>query len=226
MPLLRSEYDAMSRSLSAKPLAYLPNFTARKVQAIPVGLLGDVPDSLAAWATRYLALAVVGVRSEEVTKKIALHLDRFVGFFLESYDHDRISACLRRDVLAWQKTMVEQGQAPATVNNLLASLSAFTTWVAAQAPTVFPVGDPAKGVRELGLLPLEPRALTPGPGALAEEPPRPVGAVPLRQGSELSRDHRRGAGPRPRASVARPRDRLPVLVDGLAPRASGPRERP
>jgi integrase len=33
--------------------------------------------------------------------------------------------------------------------------------VAAQAPQVFPVGDPAKGVRELGLPPLEPRALTP-----------------------------------------------------------------
>jgi hypothetical protein len=32
----------------------------------------------------------------------------FVGFFLENYDHDRISACLRRDVLAWQKAMVEQ----------------------------------------------------------------------------------------------------------------------
>ena len=151
----------MTQSSSPKALAYLPNFTARKVQAIPVGLLADVPDSLAAWATRYLALAVVGVRSEEVTKKIALHLDRFVGFFLESYDHDRISACLRRDVLAWQKAMVEQGLAPATVNNHLASLSAFTTWVAAQAPTVFPVGDPAKGIRELGLPPLEPLALTP-----------------------------------------------------------------
>ena len=69
--------------------------------------------------------------------------------------------CLRRDVLAWQQALVEQGLAPATVNNHLASLSAFTTWVAAQAPTVFPVGDPAKGIRELGLPPLEPRALTP-----------------------------------------------------------------
>lgn len=144
-----------------RTLTHLPNFTARKVQAIPGGLAEDVPDSLAAWATRYLALAVVGVRSEEVTKKIALHLDRFVGFFHESYGHDRISTCLRRDVLAWQKTMVAQGLAPATVNNHLASLSAFTTWVAAQAPAVFPVGDPAKGIRELGLPPLEPRALTP-----------------------------------------------------------------
>jgi integrase len=131
------------------------------VRAVPGGLPADVPDSLAAWATRYLALAVVGVRSEAVTQKIALHLDRFVGFFIESYGHDRISTCLRRDVLAWQRQLVDQGLAPATVNNHLASLSAFTTWVAAQAPTVFPVGDPAKGIRELGLPPLEPRALTP-----------------------------------------------------------------
>ena len=151
----------MSHSRPPKALAYLPNVTARKVQAIPGGLPADVPDSLAAWATRYLALAVVGVRSPAVTQKIALHLDRFVGFFYESYGHDRISTCLRRDVLAWQRALVDQGLAPATVNNHLASLSAFTTWVAAQAPHVFPVGDPAKGIRELGLPPLEPRALSP-----------------------------------------------------------------
>lgn len=151
----------MSGPASSKPLAYLPNFTARKVQAIPAGLPQDVPDSLSAWATRYLALAVVGVRSPAVTQKIALHLDRFIAFFQEGYGHDRISTCLRRDVLAWQRALVGQGLAPATVNNHLASLSAFTTWVAAQAPAVFPVGDPAKGIRELGLPPLEPRALSP-----------------------------------------------------------------
>jgi integrase len=151
----------MPHSALPKTLVYLPNFTARKVQAISGGPPADVPDSLAAWATRYLALAVVGVRSEAVTKKLALHLDRFVGFFHESYGHDRISTCLRRDVLAWQQALVGQDLAPATVNNHLASLSACTTWVAAQAPTVFPVGDPAKGIRELGLPPLEPRALSP-----------------------------------------------------------------
>src|SRR5688572_21316860 len=105
MSLLRSEHDAMSGSNPAKDLLYLPNFTARKVQAIPGGLPQDVPDSLAAWATRYLALAVVGVRSPAVTQKIALHLDRFVGFFHESYGHDRMSTCLRRDVLAWQRAL-------------------------------------------------------------------------------------------------------------------------
>jgi integrase len=151
----------MSGSVPTKTLAYLPNFTARKVQAVPGGLPEDVPDSLAAWATRYLALAVVGVRSAAVTQKIALHLDRFIAFFHEGYGHDRIGTCLRRDVLAWQRALVDQGLAPATVNNHLASLSAFTTWVAAQAPLVFPVGDPAKGIRELGLPPLEPRALSP-----------------------------------------------------------------
>jgi hypothetical protein len=110
----------MSRSASPNTLAYLPNFTTRKVQALPDGLPADVPDSLAAWATHYLALAVVGVRSEAVTRKIALHLDRFVGFFVASYGHDRISTCLRRDVLTWQRALVDQGLAPATVNNHLA----------------------------------------------------------------------------------------------------------
>ena len=53
----------MTGSEPTKTLAHLPNFTARKVRAVPGGLPADVPDSLAAWATRYLALAVVGVRS-------------------------------------------------------------------------------------------------------------------------------------------------------------------
>ena len=53
----------MTGSSLPKTPAHLPNFTARKVRAIPGGLPEDVPDSLAAWATRYLALAVVGVRS-------------------------------------------------------------------------------------------------------------------------------------------------------------------
>src|SRR5688500_1568261 len=126
----------MTQSSLPKTLSYLPNFTARKVQAIPGVLPADVADSLAAWATRFLALAVVGVRSDEVTKKIALHLDRFITFFLESYGHDRISTCLRRDVLAWQQQLVKDGLAPATINNHLAAVSAFTTWVAVQAPTV------------------------------------------------------------------------------------------
>jgi len=51
--------------------------------------------------------------------------------------------------------------AHATVNNHIASLSAFTTWVHTHNPHLFPVGDPAKGVGELSLPPLEPRALSP-----------------------------------------------------------------
>lgn len=47
------------------------------------------------------------------------------------------------------------------INNHLASLSAFTTWVHTHNPDLFPVGDPAKGIGELGLPPLEPRALSP-----------------------------------------------------------------
>src|SRR5207247_2202844 len=70
------------------------------------------------------------------------------------------SSCLRRDVLAWQTSLHDHALAPATVNNHLASLSAFTTWVAAQAPRLFPTGDPAKGLPTLGLPPLEPRALS------------------------------------------------------------------
>ncbi len=107
-----------------------------------------------------MELAVVGVRSETVAEKAALHLGRFVGFFRDAYGHDRISAVVRRDVQAWQRSLVGGGLAPSTVNNHLASLSAFTTWVDTQAPRLFPAGDPAKGIKELRLPPLEPRALS------------------------------------------------------------------
>jgi hypothetical protein len=107
----------------------LASFTSRKVTGLADTLTEAVPDSLAAWMTRYLTFAVVGVRSPAVAEKIALHLDRFIQFFTENYGHDRISTLLKRDVLAWQRTLKEQGFAPATTNNHLTSLSGFTTWV-------------------------------------------------------------------------------------------------
>lgn len=119
-----------------------------------------IPDSLAGWIDRYRQLAVTGVRSEAVTQKISLHLRRFRAFFDQTYGHDRIATCLKRDVVAWQRHLEEQGLAAATINNHLASLSAFATWVQAQAPRAFPNGDPTKGVGELPLPPLEPRALS------------------------------------------------------------------
>ena len=118
------------------------------------------PDTLSAWRERYLQLAVTGVRSPAVAAKITLHLQRFADFFAERYGHDRIATCLRRDVLSWQRHLRDEQQlAPATVNNHLAALSAFTSWVHAQDPRCFDCGDPAKGIREIGLPALEPRAL-------------------------------------------------------------------
>jgi len=140
----------------------LTSFTSRKGTGLADTLRDAVPDALPAWMTRYLTFAIVGVRSPAVAEKIALHLDRFTPFFSERYGHDRISTLLKRDVLAWQRALKAQGFAPATTNNHLASLSGFTTWVHAQSPRLFPVGDPAKGIGELGLPPLEPHALTEG----------------------------------------------------------------
>jgi site-specific recombinase XerD len=78
---------------------------------------------------------------------------------METYGHDRISTCLKRDVVAWQAHLQEQGLAHSTINNCLASLSGFTTWVQTLNSQIFPAGNPTKGIGELGLPPLEPRAL-------------------------------------------------------------------
>ncbi len=131
---------------------YPAQSTSRKVKGTP-------DDSLRAWIQHYLRLAVAGVRSEAITHKIALHLTRFQEFFATICVEEPISHCLRRHVLAWQNHLQQEGFAASTINNHLASLSAFTTWVQAQAPSLFPMGDPAKGIGELALPPLEPRAL-------------------------------------------------------------------
>ncbi len=167
-----------------------------------------VPDSLEAWIDRYLELIVRGVRSDAVTAQIALHLDRYRVHFVETYGHDRISACLPRDVRDWQEALVRRGLAPATVNGHMASLSAFTTWVHAQAPGLFPAGDPAKGIGSLGLPPLEPRALT-------DEQVRSLKNLcdRLPRFHQLKgRRHSRTPEPRPRARGRPWRDRAIVFV--------------
>ena len=144
---------------TVEKVQYLDKFTARKVQDDKIQLLATLRDSLDAWTTQYLHLAVIGVRSPAVTQKIALHLTRFLEYFQRAYGHDRISTCLKRDVVAWQKQMQAEDLAHSTINNHLASLSSFCTWVHSHAPRLFAAGDPTKGVGELGLPPLEPRAL-------------------------------------------------------------------
>src|SRR5689334_3186322 len=136
---------------------YVTQNTSRKVAPPHLSVLPIPGDSLREWMDSYQTLAVVGARSEAVAQKITLHLSRFHDFFRTAYGHDRLSACLRRDVLAWQKHLRDTGMAASTVNNHLASLSAFTTWVLAHKADVFPLGDPTKGIGELALPPLEPR---------------------------------------------------------------------
>ena len=119
-----------------------------------------VPDRLSAWIEHYRQLAVTGIRSKAVAQKIVLHLARFQAFFVDRYGHERLSACVKRDVLAWRQSLAEQALAPATINNHLASLSSFAGWVQAQNPHLFPNGDPTHGIGELPLPPLEPRALS------------------------------------------------------------------
>jgi hypothetical protein len=137
---------------------------SRKVVPLPIGGL-TAPDSIKQWAGRYLDAAGRGVRSAEVADKIALHLARFRDHFASAHSHDRLSAVVRREVLAWRHHLTAAptagglGLAPATVNTHLASLSGFTTWVCAHSPAALPHGNPCAKVSDLPLPALEPRAL-------------------------------------------------------------------
>ncbi len=48
-------------------------------------MVQKLPDSLIGWMGYYLEVAVHGIRSEEVTGKIQLHLRRFQRFFEQRY---------------------------------------------------------------------------------------------------------------------------------------------
>jgi len=117
--------------------------------------------TVSAWGARYEELALTGVRSREVTERIALHLRRFGEYLSVTYGHERLTSVVRRDVVGWRDALVLSGLGAATVNNHLASLSGFCGWVLARAPDALPGGDPTSGVRTLALAPLEPRALLP-----------------------------------------------------------------
>jgi integrase len=136
---------------------------------VPIGGLGAA-DSIEEWASRYLDAAVCGVRSVEVAGKIALHVARFRDHFADTHGHERLSAVVRREVVAWREHLASSpespdvqglGLAPATVNAHLASLSGFTTWVIARDPAALPHGNPCAKVADLPLPPLELRALSP-----------------------------------------------------------------
>ena len=138
---------------------------SRKVVPLPIAGL-TATDSIEDWAGRYLDAAVRGVRSAEVAGKIALHLARFADHFTDAHGHERLTAVVRREVVAWRTHLAGGpeagglGMAPATVNAHLASLSGFTTWVIVRDPAALPHGNPCAKVTDLPLPPLEPRALS------------------------------------------------------------------
>jgi site-specific recombinase XerD len=92
-------------------------------------MLKSPSDSLREWMADYVRMAVEGIRSEEVCRRIQLHLDRFQSFFEERYGQEHLSSCVKRDVLAWRNQLEAKGLAASTINSHLASLSGFATWV-------------------------------------------------------------------------------------------------
>lgn len=141
---------------------HLDQFVAQKERRAIQQFIADLPDSLTAWIECYLDLVVVGARPDQVTRSIVLHLGRFADFFEARYGHERISTVLKRDIEAWIALLSDDlALAPATVNNHLASLSKFCSWVDARHRDLFACGNPVSGGRELPLPALEPQALSP-----------------------------------------------------------------
>ena len=67
--------------------------------------------TVSAWAARYEALALTGVRSREVTERIGLYLHRFAEYLEATYGHQRVGTVVRRDVVGWRDRSSHQGLA-------------------------------------------------------------------------------------------------------------------
>lgn len=123
--------------------------------------LALLPDDLFACTAWYLAIAITGVRSPDITKKISLHLSRFSEFIEDSYGETSLSIVTKRDVLGWQTSLDEDmSLARATTNNHLSSLSGFCTWISTHRPDLFVLGNPCQGIGPLPLPELEPPSLS------------------------------------------------------------------
>ena len=126
----------------------------------PNPLFFPVPnDSILEWSEFYVKMAVKGRYSD--TEKIERHLLRFGGFIRELYGHDRISTVTVRDIVGWKNELYDNGDGfmPSTVNGHLDSVSGFFSWLMDKSPNLLPLGDPSKGVKRIGHLPLVARAL-------------------------------------------------------------------
>jgi integrase/recombinase XerC len=135
--------------------------TSRKVIAV----YDEAEDLLTTWKNRFLESEIKGERDPDTVKKIDLQVQRFIDFFRKQYGHERVSAVVRRDVLAWldylygRKEEGGAGLAAATVNNHKAHLSRFMTWLHEQAPHLLP-DNPVDRIKDFLLPAPEPRALT------------------------------------------------------------------
>jgi len=98
-------------------------------------------------------------RPVEVIKKIMLHLKRFKDYYTEIYNNKKLSVCIKRDINGFQKKLLETGLSGSTVNNHIASISGFMSFIHTRYPDLFQKGLPTKGIGELPLPPLEPRTL-------------------------------------------------------------------
>lgn len=122
-------------------------------------------DSLQLWLEKYQDVLQKD-REKPQQKKIMLHVKRFIDFFYERYNHDKITALVKRDFTGWQeflyapKDQKGMGFKASTVNGHMSSLSSFIKWLCAAAPHLINE-NPMKGIREIMLPDPDPRTLTP-----------------------------------------------------------------
>ncbi|WP_375533223.1 tyrosine-type recombinase/integrase [Paenibacillus terreus] len=133
--------------------------TAKKFRAYEAA-----EDSMMLWFDKYMEEEIIGQHSD--VKKVRRQLLRFIQFFEERYGHDKVTALVKRDVVAWldQLYLPEDeggsGYAASTVNNHQSTLSGYITWLRGKVPYLIN-HDPMKGIREIMLPDPEPRTLTP-----------------------------------------------------------------
>ncbi|MBV6717246.1 tyrosine-type recombinase/integrase [Paenibacillus chitinolyticus] len=120
-------------------------------------------DHLEQWLSAYLKTIY---EDSQDPKKIERCLNRFYHFYLERYEHDKVTGIVKRDIQDWLSFLYKPekdggaGYAASYVNSHHSALAGFIKWLRAAAPHLMPK-DPMKGIREIMLPDPEPRTLTP-----------------------------------------------------------------
>lgn len=110
-------------------------------------LFAHLPPDLAGWADLYLRLQVEGVKSKGTLKLERYSLNNFIAFFKDYHQGRDIRRWRPKTSQRFVEHLTALGLSPRTIHRNLVCVRTFGRWVLSIWPSLFPLGDPTKGIK-------------------------------------------------------------------------------